>query len=119
MMQAIGRSRHQAGSQSLPAPKSRRHRAPSREVGLTRSTTKDRKAIREYIAADNLAAALAFDEMLSENVTRRLIDHPGIGRPGRVVGTRELVAHQNYTAADLVHVLHTARWRHNGFPKQE
>jgi len=72
--------------------------------------------IREYIAQDNPAAALAFDELMSEKALR-LIDHPGLGRPGRVPGTRELTAHQNYvlvydTNADLVRVLrvlHAAR----------
>lgn len=40
----------------------------------------------------------------------RLVDHPGLGRPGRIADTTELVAHQNYiliydTTADLVRVL--------------
>ena len=76
----------------------------------------DRKEIREYIAQDNPAAALALDELFSEKASR-LVDHPGLGRPGRVTGTRELVAHQNYiliydVADDLVRVLrvlHAAR----------
>ena len=76
----------------------------------------DRKEIREYIAQDNPAAALALDELFSEKASR-LVDHPGLGRPGRVTGTRELVAHQNYIliydmADDLVRVLrvlHAAR----------
>lgn len=76
----------------------------------------DRKTIREYIVQDNAAAALALDELFAEKVGR-LLDHPGQGRPGRVIGTRELVIHQNYilvydTAADLLRVLrilHAAR----------
>lgn len=82
----------------------------------TRQASEDRKAVREYIAADNPSAALDFDERLSA-MAARLIDHPGLGRPGRVEGTRELVVHQNYilvyhTARDLVRVLrvlHVAR----------
>ncbi|MGK2913002.1 MAG: type II toxin-antitoxin system RelE/ParE family toxin [Porticoccaceae bacterium] len=58
---------------------------------------------------DNPAAAVALDELLSEKAAR-LVNHPGMGRPGRVAGTRELVAHQNYimiydTADDRVRVL--------------
>lgn len=76
----------------------------------------DRKEIRENIAKDNPAAALALDELVSQKASR-LLDHPGLGRLGRVAGTRELVAHQNYilvydTAVDLVRVLrvlHAAR----------
>jgi toxin ParE1/3/4 len=82
----------------------------------TRSASADRKEIREYIAQDNPAAALALDELISEKASR-LVDHPDLGRPGRVAGTRELVAHQNYiliydTAGELVRVLrvlHVAR----------
>lgn len=76
----------------------------------------DRKQIREYIAEDNPAAALALDELISEKGSR-LVDHPGLGRPGRVPGTRELVVHQNFilihdTAGDrvrILRVLHAAR----------
>lgn len=82
----------------------------------TRPASIDRKVIREYIAQDNPAAALALDELFSEKVGR-LVDHPDIGRPGRVAGTRELIAHQNYiliydVIGDLVRVLrvlHAAR----------
>lgn len=82
----------------------------------TQPARNDRKAIREYIAQDNPAAALALDELFSEKAGR-LVDHPDLGRPGRVTGTRELVAHQNYiliydTTGDLVRVLrilHAAR----------
>jgi len=82
----------------------------------TRLAREDRKAIREYIAADNPSAALDLDELLSEKAAR-LVDHPGLGRPGRLQGTRELVAHRNYiliydVAGNLVRVLrvlHAAR----------
>lgn len=82
----------------------------------TKPASLDRKEIREYIAQDNPAAALALDELISEKASR-LVDHPGLGRPGRVAGTRELVAHQNYIliydiTQDLVRVLrvlHAAR----------
>jgi addiction module RelE/StbE family toxin len=82
----------------------------------TRPAREDRKAIREYIAADNPSAALDLDELLSEKAAR-LVDHPSPGRPGRLRGTRELVAHRNYilifdVAGDLVRVLrvlHAAR----------
>jgi len=82
----------------------------------TRPANLDRKQIREYIAQDNPTAALALDELVSEKASR-LVDHPGLGRPGRVDGTRELIAHQNYilvydVAEDTVRVLrvlHAAR----------
>ena len=82
----------------------------------TRLANTDRQKIREYIAQDNPAAALALDELFSEK-TKRLVDHPNLGRPGRVAGTRELVAHQNYiliynTVGDqvrLLRILHASR----------
>ena len=72
----------------------------------TPEATQDRDEIYDYIEADNPAAALALDELFAEKAGR-LVDHPGLGRPGRVAGTRELVAHQNYilvydVAGDLV-----------------
>lgn len=82
----------------------------------TRPAATDRREIRAYIAQDNPSAALALDELLSERAGR-LIDHPQLGRLGRVIGTRELVAHRNYIlvydmTADTVRVLrvlHAAR----------
>jgi len=82
----------------------------------TRLAAADRREIRAHIAQDNPAAALALDELFEEKAGR-LIDHPGLGRRGRVAGTRELVAHHNYiliydVTGDLVRVLrvlHAAR----------
>lgn len=82
----------------------------------TRQAHADRKTIREYIVQHAPAAALALDELFSEKASL-LIDHPNLGRQGRVHGTRELVAHRNYIlvydlSGDLVRVLrllHAAR----------
>jgi addiction module RelE/StbE family toxin len=86
------------------------------ELFWTPEATQDRDEIYGYIEADNPAAAPALDELFAENAGR-LIDHPGLGRPGRVADTRELVAHRNYIlvydlAGDLLRVLrvlHAAR----------
>lgn len=87
----------------------------------TRPAHADRNKIREYIARHAPAAALALDELISEQAGL-LVAHPNIGRDGRVAGTRELVAHRHYilvydTHGDTVRilrVLHTARlWPSN------
>ncbi|MGY6217359.1 type II toxin-antitoxin system RelE/ParE family toxin [Methylolobus aquaticus] len=44
----------------------------------------------EYIAQDKPGAAHDVARRIWE-ASRQLADHPGIGRPGRVPGTRELV----------------------------
>lgn len=94
----------------------RRNAAQLVRLVWTRPASIDRKEIREYIARDNQVAALALDALVSEKASR-LVDYPGLGRPGRVAGTRELIAHQNYVLVyDVVddrirvlRVLHTAR----------
>lgn len=82
----------------------------------THSAVVDRREIRAHIAQSNPAAALALDESLSEKALL-LIDHPQLGRLGRVVGTQELVVHQNYLliydltndTARILRILHAAR----------
>lgn len=44
----------------------------------------------EYIAERDQRAANALTDKIAASVTR-LTDHPHLGRPGRVAGTRELV----------------------------
>jgi toxin ParE1/3/4 len=44
----------------------------------------------DYIAMDNLAAAIDQDELIERQVDQ-LLKQPRLGRPGRVKGTRELV----------------------------
>jgi toxin ParE1/3/4 len=53
--------------------------------------------IASHIAKDNPTRATSFVRELQDAVTK-LQAHPGIGRAGRVPGTRELVLHKNYTA---------------------
>ncbi|MDR3482708.1 MAG: type II toxin-antitoxin system RelE/ParE family toxin [Burkholderiaceae bacterium] len=65
------------------------------ELFWTSEAIQDRNEIYDYIEADNPTAALALDELFAEKAGR-LVDHPALGRLGRVAGTRELVAHQNY-----------------------
>ena len=76
----------------------------------------DRDAIFDFVEENNQVAALALDELFSEKVSR-LLDHPGLGRPGRIAGTREWLVHQNYiviydVTGDVLRVLrvvHAAR----------
>ena len=44
----------------------------------------------DYIAQDNPLAAIGQDEEIERQVNM-LLEHPKMGRPGRVAGTRELV----------------------------
>lgn len=55
----------------------------------------DRESIYDYIESDNPVAALALDELFS-NQALLLTSYPGLGRLGKVIGTRELVVHPNY-----------------------
>ena len=62
----------------------------------------DRDAIFSHIEADSPRAAIHVDEQIAAAV-RRLIEFPESGRPGRVVGTRELVVPRTpYIAAYVV-----------------
>jgi addiction module RelE/StbE family toxin len=58
--------------------------------------------IAGFIAKDNPTRATSFVFELQVAVTK-LQAHPGMGRPGRVPGTRELVLHKNYIAIYRVH----------------
>ncbi|MEC4685206.1 MAG: type II toxin-antitoxin system RelE/ParE family toxin [Nitrospirota bacterium] len=51
---------------------------------------KDLKEAGNFIASDNPEAALRMSERVQEAV-EYLLDHPNMGRPGRVAGTRELI----------------------------
>ena len=72
--------------------------------------------IAGFIAKDDPTRATSFVLELQSAVTK-LQDYPGMGRAGRVPGTRELVLHKNYIAiyrvrGDMVEILrlhHAAR----------
>jgi len=82
-----------------------------------------RKALRNlddeatYIAADDTAAATVVVQRVLDAVAL-LGEHPGLGRPGRVPGTRELiVAKTRYIVpyrvrgetVEILRIFHTAR----------
>jgi len=56
----------------------------------TRLALQDLRHLHEYIADDNPSAASRMVTRIQE-ATERLKNHPQMGRPGRVQGTRELV----------------------------
>jgi len=86
------------------------------KVVWTPEAVQDRVDIWDYIATDNPQAAARMDELFSDSANR-LIEHPKLGRAGKIPSTRELVAHEHYR---LVHeienetvwvltLIHTAR----------
>lgn len=74
--------------------------------------------VADYIAQDSPQRAKTFIQEIREK-TATLVEFPTIGRPGRVIGTRELVVHKNYIVAyrvrgedvEIIRVHHVAkRW---------
>lgn len=59
----------------------------------TLEAIQDRQQIYDRIEADNPAAAIDLDELF-ERKSAPLAMHPALGRPGRVIGTRELIIHR-------------------------
>lgn len=82
----------------------------------TLAAEQDRAEIVDFIAHDNPRAAIRMDELFGAAVDR-LAEHPMIGRPGQIPGTRESIPHESYrlvyeVQADTVWILalvHTAR----------
>ena len=76
-------------------------------------------SITQYIERDNVTRAKTFVQEIRQK-TNVLAEFPGMGRPGRVLGTRELVVHENYIVpyrvrggdVEILRVHHVARqWR--------
>ncbi|MEX2516919.1 MAG: type II toxin-antitoxin system RelE/ParE family toxin [Gammaproteobacteria bacterium] len=72
-----------------------------------------------YIASDNPAAARLIVQRITETV-QLLAENPGLGRPGRVYGTRELVVsdtrylipyrvRSDLRRIEILRVFHTSR----------
>ncbi len=59
-------------------------------LSWTRAASLDLESVEEYISRDNPDSAIDTILEIIRDV-ERLANHPGIGRPGRVEGTRELV----------------------------
>ena len=82
----------------------------------TPEAQQDRADVWDYIAADNLRAAVRMDELFS-NAAASLVDHPTLGRQGKIQGTRELIPHDSYRLVYeisgetvwLLALVHTAR----------
>jgi len=66
-------------------------------INWTRAALASVDEIAGFIAKDNPTRANSFVLELQAAVTQ-LQAHPGMGRAGRVPGTRELVLHKNYIA---------------------
>lgn len=82
----------------------------------------DLDAIADYIARDDLSAAVRVREAIERRVLH-LKEHPRPGRPGRLHGTREMVVagtpfvvvYRLGEAVELLRVLHGAqRWPPSG-----
>ena len=61
----------------------------------TPEALQDRADVWDYIAADNPRAAARMDALFSD-AAARLVEHPLLGRPGMISGTRELLPHESY-----------------------
>lgn len=77
----------------------------------------------EYIARDDLATAARMVATIASAV-EHLVEHPAMGRPGRVSGTRELVVPDTpyivpyrvrRNAVEVLRVFHAARKWPSGF----
>ena len=84
----------------------------------TRRAERDLDEIAEYIGQDSPAAAARVVLELIDQVEANLLAHPAIGRPGRVLGTRELVIgglpylvpyRMREKDIEILRVLHTSR----------
>lgn len=86
------------------------------KVRWSAAATRDRHDIVDYIALDNVLAAIQMDELF-DRAAERLGQHPNLGKTGKLPGTRELIAHESYRLiyeldAQTVWILalvHTAR----------
>jgi addiction module RelE/StbE family toxin len=85
-------------------------------VKWTKTALVNLDLIAEYIAKDNPARAHSFALEIQQK-TKIIEEFSGVGRAGRVAGTRELIAHKNYILAyrvkgedvEIIRVHHVAQ----------
>lgn len=65
------------------------------KVIWTPEAQQDREDIWNFIVSDNPQAAIRMDKLFS-NTVARLTEHPALGQPGKISGTRELIPHDSY-----------------------
>ncbi|AEG01117.1 type II toxin-antitoxin system mRNA interferase toxin, RelE/StbE family [Methylomonas methanica] len=65
------------------------------KVIWTPEALQDREEVWNFIALDNPQAAIRMDKLFSRAVAS-LADHPQLGPPGKIPGTRELIPHVSY-----------------------
>lgn len=84
----------------------------------TRAAERDLDDIADYIGQDSPAAAARVVLELIDQIEVILVEHPAAGRPGRVLGTRELVIgglpyvvpyRVRERDVEILRVLHTSR----------
>jgi len=82
------------------------------------SAETDLDNIADYIAQDNVVAAIDVYLQVKES-SKGLLDHPKIGRPGRVKGTRErivmgtklIIIYRLTDRIEIIRILHgSQRW---------
>ena len=61
----------------------------------TPEAQQDRADVWDHIADDNPRAAAKMDELFSD-AAAKLTDHPKLGQPGKIPGTREMIPHESY-----------------------
>ena len=64
-------------------------------IRWTRGALRNLQDLFDYIAADDPVRAASFARELKDKI-ERLDAFPGLGQPGLLPGTRELVLHANY-----------------------
>ena len=87
-------------------------------IKWTKTAFRSINEIAGFIAKDNSTRATSF-VLDSQDAVSKPQAHPGMGRAGRVPGTRELVLHKNYIAiyrargddVEILRLHHAARIR--------
>jgi len=86
-------------------------------IRWTQGASRNLDQIEAYIYRDNPIAARKVICVII-NTVQKLVEHPEIGRPGRVLGSRELVIPRlpyivpyriHYDSIEVLRVMHTAR----------